>query len=33
MSRLLLQRRGKIRFLANVEGLVKLACYGDVRYK
>jgi hypothetical protein len=33
MSRLLLQRGGKIRFLANAKGLVKVAWYGDVRCK
>jgi hypothetical protein len=33
MSRLLLQPRGTIHFLAHAQGIVKIAWYGDVRFK
>jgi hypothetical protein len=33
MCRLLLQRRGTIRFLARAQGVVKMAWCGDVRLK
>jgi hypothetical protein len=33
MSRLLLQRRGTIRFPAHAQGIVKMAWFGDVHLK